>query len=122
MPVEFYGDVHYTAADADDPDSWGPPEPGLAWLMRPISRHGTAPSDRSSIENAVSLTLNDKARTAELRHNRDELYTCTKADLDRPAYEPFAASFSTHFATSMSSATGPNRLALGLWLPLRLVG
>ncbi|OZD79384.1 hypothetical protein CH273_14280 [Rhodococcus sp. 05-339-2] len=125
MPVEFYGDVHYTASDADDPDSWGPPEPGLAWLMRPISRHGTAPSDCSSIENAVSLTLNDKTRTTELRHNRDELYTWHKKRiLDRPAYEPFAASFSTHFGNFDVLGDRPaTALALGwLWADLVRLG
>ena len=125
MPVEFYGNLHYTKSDNDDPDWWGPPEPGLAWLLKPVPSLGRTPVDRISIANSVSLTLNDAAREAELHDERNELYHWHEQRLvERPAYEPFAASFSTHFGHfDILSDRPATRLALRwLWEDLKGLG
>lgn len=125
MPVEFYGNVRHTTSDANGPDTWGPPEPSLAWLLKPISAHNGAPLDRTSIINTVSLTLNDEARDAELRDDHEELYNWHEQRiLGRPAYEPFAASFSIHFGSFDILGYRPaTRLALSwLWDDLKRLG
>lgn len=124
MPVEFYGNLHYTGPDSD-PDWWGPPEPGLAWLLKPIPSPSQAPRDHALIANSVSLTLNDEAREAELHDDRDELYHWHEQRLvDRPAYEPFAAAFSTHYGRFDILGDRPaTRLALTwLWEDLKHLG
>lgn len=121
MPVQFYGDVNYQEG-SDEHDFPGPPEPGLAWLLRPIAHD---PDGRDETANVVSLTLNDDDRDDELRDERDALSAWHYEQIrSRPAYEPFAPDFSVRFGRSDLSGELPaTRIAVEwLWEDLRRLG
>lgn len=121
MPVQFFGDVHYSPERGPD-DFPGPPEPGLGWVLLP---HSSPETDRDHAGNVVSLTLNDEDRNRELSDGYDNLYTGYEQWIEaRPEYQDFAPGFSVHSGRFDILVPQPaTRMAIHwLWEDLRDLG
>lgn len=92
MPLEFFGDMHYAPSEARGDFDWGPREPGLRFVLKPLGASQEAGGP--GMANRVSLTVNDDKRSESLMDDRDVLYDEFRQYLEsRPEYAPFAGSF-----------------------------
>lgn len=95
MPFEYYGDMSYSGSGSGGSFSFGPAEPGIRWLLRPI---GTPlPNGQRRGNNSVNITVNDESRSTEIRDDRQAFGDAYFEYIaNTPGLEPFSDSFSIY--------------------------